>query len=82
MDGHVTVEKKKTVIWKGQFRTENKFYKCIVATSGNPEKVYLETAERNFKKDIITLLFLSKLRHIWTKPPRQSMFKKKDRDIT
>ena len=29
-------------------RTENIFYKCIVSTSGHPDKVYLGTAEGDF----------------------------------
>ena len=31
-------------------RTENITYKCIVSTSGHPDKVYLGTAEGDFKK--------------------------------
>ena len=35
---------------EGKCRTENIFYKCIVSTSGHPDKVYLRTAEGDFKK--------------------------------
>ena len=31
-------------------RTENITYKCIVSTSGHPDKVYLGTAEEDFRK--------------------------------
>ena len=41
-------KKKKTVLWK--CITENIIYKCIVSASGQPDKVYLGTAEGNFKK--------------------------------
>ena len=34
----------------GKCRTENIIYKCIVSTSVNPDKAYLETAEGYFKK--------------------------------
>ena len=34
----------------GKCRTENIIYICIVSTSGHPDKVYLRTAEGDFKK--------------------------------
>ena len=50
-------QKKKTVHW-----TENLICKCIVSTSGYPDKAHLGTAEEDFKKDI-TISVLSKLRN-------------------
>ena len=35
----------------------------MVSTSDHPDKTYLGTAEGDFKKDIITILVLSKMRH-------------------
>ena len=35
---------------EGKCRTENIIYKCIASTSGHPDKVYLGTAEGDFKK--------------------------------
>ena len=35
---------------EGKCRTKNIIYKCIVSTSGHPDKVYLETAEGDSKK--------------------------------
>ena len=63
-------------------RTENIIYKCIASTSGHSDKVYLGTAEGDFKEDIITTSVLSKMRHKWIKPPRLSIFANKSRDIT
>ena len=38
------------MIFGGECRTENILYKYIVSTSGHPDKVYLGTAEGDFKK--------------------------------
>ena len=35
---------------EGKCRTENIIYKCIASTSCQPDKVYLGTAERDFRK--------------------------------
>ena len=35
---------------EGKCRTENIIYKCIASTSGQPDKVYLGTAEGDFQK--------------------------------
>ena len=35
---------------EGKSRTENIIYKCIASRSGHPDKVYLGTAEGDFKK--------------------------------
>ena len=48
---------------EGKCRSENIIYKCIVSTSGHPDKVYLGTAKEILKKDIITISVLSKMRH-------------------
>ena len=66
---------------EGECRTENIIYKCIASTSGHPDKVYLGTAEGDFKKDI-TISVFSKMRHKWIKPPWESMFGNKSGDIT
>ena len=62
MGSHATVEKKK-ISFGRKCRTENIIYICIASTSGHPDKVYLGTAEGDFKKDIITTSVLSKMRH-------------------
>ena len=54
---HATIEKKKIVHWSG-----NAELRTIVPTSGHPNKVYLGTVEGDFKKDIITISDLSKIR--------------------
>ena len=48
---------------EGKCRTENITYECIASTSGHPDKVYLRPAEGDFKRYIITILVLSKMRH-------------------
>ena len=48
---------------EGKCRTEKIIYKCIMSTSGHPDKAYLRTAEGDFKKDIITISLLLKIRH-------------------
>ena len=55
--------KKEDCLLEGKCRTENIIYKCMVSTSDHPDKTYLGTAEGDFKKDIITILVLSKMRH-------------------
>ena len=35
---------------KGTWRSENIIYKCAVAATGHPRKVYLGTAEGDFKQ--------------------------------
>ena len=42
--------KKEDCPLEGKCRTENIIYKCIASTSGHPDKVYLGTAEGDFKK--------------------------------
>ena len=42
--------KKEDCTLEGTCRAENIIHKCIVSTSGYPDKVYLGTAERDFKK--------------------------------
>ena len=42
--------KKEDCPLEGKSRTENIIYKCIVSTSGHPNKIYLGTAEGGFKK--------------------------------
>ena len=49
MGSHATVEKKK-ISFGRKCRTENIIYICIASTSGHPDKVYLGTAEGDFKK--------------------------------
>ena len=41
---------KSTCPLNGQCKSQDKIYKCTVSTSVNPEKVYLRTAEADFKK--------------------------------
>ena len=43
-------KKKEDCPFEGKTRTENIIYKCIVLTSGHPDKVYLGTAEGDSKK--------------------------------
>ena len=45
--------KKEAYRFAGTCRTENIICKCIVSTSGHPGKVYLGTAEGDFKKNIL-----------------------------
>ena len=35
---------------EGKCRTENIIYKCIISTSGHPDKAYLGNAEGDFEK--------------------------------
>ena len=42
--------KKEDYPLEGKCRTENIIYKCTFSTSGHPDKVYLATAEGDFKK--------------------------------
>ena len=42
--------KKEDCLLEGKCRTENIIYKCITSRSGHPDKVYLGTAEGDFKK--------------------------------
>ena len=35
---------------EGKYRTENIIYKCMVSTSGHPDKAYLGNAETDSKK--------------------------------
>ena len=72
--------KKEDCPWWRKCRTENIIYTCIASTSGHPDKVYLGTAE-DLKKYIFISVVL-KMRHKWIKPPWQSMFGSKSRDIT
>ena len=55
--------KKEDCPLEGKCITENIIYKCIVSTSGHPDKVYLGTSKEILKKDIITISVLSKMRH-------------------
>ena len=50
MQSHATVEPKSTCPLNGQCQTQDIIYKCTVSTSVNPDKVYLGTAEGDFKK--------------------------------
>ena len=52
MSSHATVEKMKIVLWRGNAELKA-IYKCIALTSGHPGKVYLGTAEGDFKKKIL-----------------------------
>ena len=52
--------KKEDCPLEGKCRTENIVYKCIASTSGPPDKLYLGTAEGDFKKPY---QFLQKLRY-------------------
>ena len=61
---------------------QNLIYKCIASTSGHPGKVYSGAAEGDFKKRYYKHTVLSVMRHKWIKPPCQSMFGNKSRDIT
>ena len=42
---------------EGKCRIENIIYQCIVSTSGHPDKVYLGTAEGDFKKTLISIYY-------------------------
>ena len=64
---------------EGKWGTKNIIYKCIVSTSGHPDKAYLWTAERDLKKRNSVP---SKMKHEWIKPPWQSMFGKESRNAT
>ena len=52
MSSHATAEKKKIVLWRGNAELKA-IYKCIALTSGHPGKVYLGTAEGDFKEKIL-----------------------------
>ena len=52
MSSHATAEKKKIVLWRGNAELKA-IYKSIALTSGHPGKVYLGTAEGDFKKKIL-----------------------------
>ena len=47
MRRHAAVEKKKIILLRGNAELKT-IYKCIVATSGRPDKAYLRTEERGF----------------------------------
>ena len=46
---NVTVEKRKCLL-EGKCRSEDIIYKCAVIATGHQRKVYLGTAEGNFKQ--------------------------------
>ena len=55
--------KKEDCPLEGKCRTENIIYKCIASTSGHPDKVYLGTAEGDFKKRYYNHMIFSKMRY-------------------
>ena len=73
--------KKEDCPLEGKCRTENIIYKCIASTSGHPDKVYLGTAEGDFKKRYYNHISSFKNETQMNKP-WQYKFGNRSRDIT
>ena len=81
MRSHAAVEKKEDCLLEGKCKTENIIHKCIVSTSGHPNKVYLGTAEGDFEKRYYNHISSFK-NETQMNNPWQYMFANKSRDIT